>query len=86
MHIVSIDSLKAEQIVNDAIGELCSTLNQFCIELKTRSIETTEAMLDYLETLDGLIVMLSDWNSQANDVNTDVLPVELDEELAEYLD
>ena len=86
VHIISTDSLTAEQLVNDAIADLANVLNTFCLELKARSANSTEELIDYLETLDGLIVMLTNWQDHAqfgsNEPNS-ALPI--DSELQQYL-
>lgn len=57
--VLSTDSLKAEQHINNAIAELAGTLNCFALELKTRSAYGENELLDYLETLDGLVGLLT---------------------------
>lgn len=61
--ILSPDLLAAEQLVSESIKQLANTLNEFCLELKARSVNSTGELLAYLETLDDLIVMLTNWSS-----------------------
>lgn len=84
VNIISTDSLTAEKLVNDAIADLANVLNSFCLELKARSANSTDELIDYLETLDGLIVMLTNWQDQfgSNEPNS-ALPI--DSELQQYL-
>ena len=80
--ILSPDLLEAEQLINESVEQLATTLNEFCLELKARSANSTEELIDYLETLDGLVAMLANWSSDS--VEQEAVQ-SIDKELQQYL-
>lgn len=82
VQVVSNDSRNAEKLVNAAIARLAEKLNTFVLELRNRSAESDEALLDYLETLDGLVGMLVNWQTTAEPPSEAGV---VDKELEQYL-
>lgn len=79
--ILSSDLLVAEQLINESVEQLAATLNEFCLELKARSANSTDELIDYLEVLDGLVVMLINWSSESEPEAAQPI----DKELQQYL-